>query len=351
MRAGGAALSLLTRSVALSSVSHRGIRTRSGVPLMSTATDVPEISDLEKFLFDLNGFLVLRGVLSPEEVAAANAAVDAKQGLLHSRDKPALRNTKAGSPLDAAGPRYDMGGMLAWEKPHCDTFRKMLAHPKLVPYITELCGVGYRLDHQPMVIAQERDSEGFSLHGGPISSDGRFNPELQYRSSGGQQWTSLLAVSFSLCDHNPGDGGFCIVRGSHKLTMPVPKEFATGEAAAFGEHVHQPTTKAGDVVLWSEATVHGATAWRGAHQRRIALYRFAPGNMGYGRGYLEVDPVALEGMTAQQRAVLEPPYANRLDRPLVTPQTVLEPDGPTALLTRNAEKRDFDAELFGTKYF
>ena len=96
-----AALSLLTRSVALS-VGHRGIRTRSGVPLMSTAADALKISDEEKFLFDLNGFLVLRGVLSPEEVAAANAAIDAKQGLLHARDKPALRNTKAGSPLDAA---------------------------------------------------------------------------------------------------------------------------------------------------------------------------------------------------------------------------------------------------------
>jgi ectoine hydroxylase-related dioxygenase (phytanoyl-CoA dioxygenase family) len=51
---------------------------------------------------------------------------------------------------------------------------------------------------------------------------------------------------------------------------------------AFREHICQPATKAGDVVLWSEATVHGATAWRGAHQRRIALYRFAPPNMGYG---------------------------------------------------------------------
>ena len=50
----------------------------------------------ERFLFDLNGFLVLRGILSPEEVAAANAAVDAKQSLMQARDTAALRNTKAG---------------------------------------------------------------------------------------------------------------------------------------------------------------------------------------------------------------------------------------------------------------
>lgn len=59
-----------------------------------------------------------------------------------------------GSPLDASGPRLDMGGMLFWEQPHCEVFRNMLCHPKLVPYITELCGMGYRLDHQPLLLAQ-----------------------------------------------------------------------------------------------------------------------------------------------------------------------------------------------------
>ena len=129
------------------------------------------ISAHERFLFDLNGFLVIRGVLSPAEVAAANAAIDAQSVNMVRRDAPALRNAQKDSPLDASGPRMDMGGMLAWPKPHCNPFRRLLAHPKLVPYITALCGKGYRLDHQPLVVAQGKDSEGFCLHGGPISGD------------------------------------------------------------------------------------------------------------------------------------------------------------------------------------
>ena len=88
------------------------------------------------------------------------------------------------------------------------------------------------MDHQPLLVAQEANSEGFSLHGGPISgggedaSAGRFNPELQYRFVNGEMWTSLLAASVQLCDHNPGDGGFCVVRGSHKLNLPVPSDLA-----------------------------------------------------------------------------------------------------------------------------
>jgi hypothetical protein len=39
----------------------------------------------------------------------------------------------------------------------------------------------YRLDHSPLVIRQQPGSEGFLLHGGPITPDGRMNPSLQVR--------------------------------------------------------------------------------------------------------------------------------------------------------------------------
>lgn len=38
--------------------------------------------------------------------------------------------------------------------------------------------------------------------------------------------------------------------------------------------------------------------------------------MGYGRGYLDIPPEAAEGMSPAQRAVVEPPYATRLERPV-----------------------------------
>jgi len=249
----------------------------------------------------------------------------------------------------------DMGGMLFWKKPHSDLFRSVLAHPRLIPYLNAFCGEGYRMDHQPLVIAQDGDSEGFSLHGGPVSGDdgvpfGRFNPELQYRCVGGDMWTSLLAVSVQLCDHGAGDGGFCVLRGSHKLNLPVPLDVANGASDVFSEHIHHPVTKAGDVVIWSEATVHGATPWRGTHQRRIALYRFSPANMGYGRGYLEIPPEKLEGFSPLQRAVLEPPYATRLERPLVS-SAVASSGEPPSKKQRSEAKKELDRKLFGTAYF
>jgi len=301
----------------------------------------------EKFFFDLNGFIIVRGALSAEEVAAANAAVDAHASEIKERVDPGVRNTRAGSPLagDGSSARRDLGGMLGWPKPDCDPFRALLAHPRLLPYLLELCGPGYRLDHLPLLISQNRGSEGFHLHGGPLTASGRFNPTLQYRCVNGEFYNSLLAMSVQLTDHNPGDGGFSIVRGSHKVNFPVPDAFTHGEIE--DEHLYQPVTKAGDVVFFSEATVHGARAWMADRERRIALYRFAPATVAYGRAYAPEWPAEmLEGLPPLQRAVLEPPYAQRLDRPVVSPG-----EEAPVYESRSAKKKDFDRQVFGTAYF
>ena len=250
----------LVRHALAASLSTIGPRSRT---LMSAAEPAAtRITARERFLFDLNGFLVVRGVFTPEEVAAANAAIDEHADGLQPRADAGLRNAKSGTPMSATGPRNDMGGMLWWPDKSADLFRNALVHPKLVPYYIELMGEGYRLDHQPLLVVQDGDSEGFSLHGGPVANNGTpsgaFNPDLMYRFSHGQMWTSLLAISVQLCDHSEGDGGFCIVRGSHKLNLPVPTEMATGVDEAFAEHVYQPQTRAGDVPTAADRTADRA---------------------------------------------------------------------------------------------
>ena len=58
--------------------------------------------------------------------------------------------------------------------------------------------------HQPLLVVQDSNSEGFQLHGGPVvnngTPNGAFSPELQYRCVNGQFWTSLLAISVQVRD-------------------------------------------------------------------------------------------------------------------------------------------------------
>ncbi|CAE8635309.1 unnamed protein product [Polarella glacialis] len=317
--------------------------------MASSAESAPALrmTDTEKFFFDLNGFLVIRGALSADEVAALNAAVDTHATDVKERTDPELRNTRAQTPLagDGKAGRRDLGGMLSWPKPHCKPFQELLAHPRLIPYLVELLGPGYRMDHLPLLISQLQGSEGFQLHGGPLTEDGRFNPNLQYRCVNGEFFNSLLAMSVQLTDHNAGDGGFCVVRGSHKMNFPVPEKFTHAEIEQ--EHLYQPVTRAGDIVFFSEATVHGAMPWNADHERRVALYRFAPATFAYGRSYAPAWPEEMmNDITAAQRAVLEPPYAVRLDRPLLRPGQE-EP----VYDSRSEKKKDFDKQVFGNKYF
>lgn len=115
----------------------------------------------------------------------------------------------------------------------------------------------------------------------------------------------------------------------------------------------QPETKAGDVILFSEGTVHGAAPWNMDYQRRLVLYRFAPSFIGYGRAYTNDAPPRwpasyYDGASEAEIAVMEPPYNVRLDRPLVTS------DGASVGLevkSRSEAKKEFDQRVFSTKYF
>lgn len=309
-----------------------------------------EMTEEERYLFDLNGFLIVRGVLSPEEVEDANRAIDRHADEMVERSDDELRNAKVGSRFFGKGPgRMDLGRSLEWGKKDSRVFKSILAHPRLVPIFHGILGKGYRMDHLPMILAQNMGSEGFQLHGGTVDcTSGLYNSHLAYHCHHGTIQSALLGCNVILRDHNAGDGGFCIVPGSHKSNFKMPKGMVDGEK--YEEYVLQPATKAGDVILFSEGTVHGAKSWTSAEQRRTALFRFTPATHVYGRSYFGHEgngwPTGMyENLTPAQRAVLEPPYANRLDRPNINE------DGTVEITTRNARKRQHDQDVFGTKYF
>jgi hypothetical protein len=125
-----------------------------------------EMTDDEKYLFDLNGYLIVRGVLTPEEVKVANGAIDNHAHEMVERSEGALRNAVEGTKFFGEGPgRKDLGRALEWGE-ESRVFQSILAHPRLVPVFHGILGKGYRMDHLPIVLAQNQGSEGFQLHGG-----------------------------------------------------------------------------------------------------------------------------------------------------------------------------------------
>jgi len=250
---------------------------------------------------------------------------------------------------ESSSGRLEHGDFLEWPPEDSRPFRRLLAHPNLVPRVDAFVGSGFRLDHLPLLLLQRRGVEGFDLHGGAIGASGTWNQELSYSFHGGRSRCSLLAVSVALTDVGPGQGGFVIAPGSHKSNLPPPSSILANESP---EMLTQPELAAGDAVIFSEATMHGALPWGGLGERRFALYRYGPAHHGYGRGYLQGwSEEMMDELTEEERAVLLPPYGNRLDRPTI--RVSRKGELTTRVQDPRAEdKKAFDQRIFGGKdYF
>lgn len=264
------------------------------------------MTEQERYLFDLRGFLVVEDLLSADDLAAANEALNRHRELIRPRPPEQSLSGNA-EPLRGDQGRLEITrNLLTLEKPWCEPFRRMLAHPGLAPYLTELIGPGFRLDHGPVLIGGVRGTEGHVLHGGGEPYD----PSQYYFYKNGRMYNGLTVVSWQLTDVHEGDGGFCCVPGSHKSNYRCPVEVKRYEA--WRDCVYAVPARAGSAILFTEALTHGTLPWKGAGPRRSILFKYSPGFQAWGAGY-PPSPELLEDLPPEARLVMERPY--RYQRP------------------------------------
>jgi ectoine hydroxylase-related dioxygenase (phytanoyl-CoA dioxygenase family) len=276
------------------------------------------VTEREKYLYDIQGYLVVPDFLTSEEVDRLNAAFDA------NRDKMTEdRNSNSGgSPALEGHKRGYFDGMLTWEKPWCEPFRDLLVHPKIIPNLDTLHGRGWRMDHSPFALFSNKGAEGLILHGPGHNYFGL----AAYHYKNGQMRTGMVVFQYQLADVNEGDGGFCCVPGSHKANFPLPEKTRLCEQDR--DLIRNIACKKGDLLIFDEATTHGTLPWRAEHERRSLLYRYSPHYLHYAGGYHQTSfPEWVNELTEAQRAVLEPPY--HYNRPKI------EPDGKTVTYSRS----------------
>jgi Phytanoyl-CoA dioxygenase (PhyH) len=273
------------------------------------------LTDRERYLFDLQGWLVVSGLLNGREIAALTEALDANVQRRRIEDGDRVE----GSTVLTGTPRRGFRGMLEWPHPWCDPFRYLIAHPKLVPYLNDLLGRGWHLDHSPEVFDYPLGTEGQVLHfGEPFVQDG-----IWYQARGGALRSGLVTVEFLLTDQPSGKGGFCAISGSHKANFRRPRGIDLGEQDTF--IVSNPGAEAGDVIVFTEAVAHGTLPWHNEHDRRVAIYRFGAKTTQYASGFHQVVmPAWANELTSTQLAAIEP--AHFYDRALIQPDgTITRP--------------------------
>lgn len=262
------------------------------------------MTEEERFLFDLRGYLVVEDVLGREDIAALDALIDEY-------------DLWSGSGPDGSWVRIHDNGQLTagrlhrWDEP----FRRLIAHPKVLPYLADLIGPQFRFD-DGYVLMMRAGSQSGTLHGGSVP----FFHDSYYRVVENRIHNGFFAVSFTLCDQPPGAGGFVCLPGSHKSNFRVPDHFQDiDEALPYLQHV---PLKAGSALLFTEALAHGTWRWTGELERRVIFVKYTPGNASWVSDYASADDVPEADWTAVERRLLEPPYVarGREFRPHIIPE-------------------------------
>ena len=261
------------------------------------------VSEEEKYFFDLRGYLIISGVLSPDEIDACNAAIDHFADQICTLETGSLSH--GSSALSGDSSRRQLSGMLGWPRPHRDPFRQLLVHPVVVSRLNTFSGKGFRLDHGPLLISTIKGTEGHWLHG----AGEPFSPAVSYHQQNDQIHCRGVTVAWQLTDCGAGDGGFAIVPGSHKSNEPTPSDVRSLEDNL--GLVVQPEVKAGDVLFFAETASHGALPWSADHQRRSVLYKYTSRGAARTVGKY-FTPESRHGewvnqLTAEQQAVLYGP--------------------------------------------
>ena len=147
----------------------------------------------QAYLFDLNGYIVVRNALAPDEVATLLAVANERK---RAGKEPRPELDKHGRPYQ--NDQY----ALHWHR----VYRDLIDHPVVSPILEQLCGPGFRLDHVN-VHARPGTFAGQTLHGGdnPGGGNGFFGFRNGYFQNG------LVSVTYELedTDINPAGGGFC----------------------------------------------------------------------------------------------------------------------------------------------
>lgn len=261
-------------------------------------------TDLERYLFDLNGYLVLRKALDTEHLRKLNEGIDALLPLEVGEWNGYVQGHNYGD---------DDGFNLQQIYEGGEPFERLIDHPSWIEHARQFVGGEGTFDwhHGPLFIDENfatlrGPGEAIGLHSGGHTGTKR----TQYRFHNGEFHCGQIDILMALTDIGPGDGSTMVIPGSHKANLDHPEferhrmyseeDSVDGVTGAIEVHL-----AAGDVLLFVDAISHGSARRVNEGLRRTIVFRYGPSWGNFRHGY-RPSPELLARLTPERRRIVQP---------------------------------------------
>ena len=264
-----------------------------------------QISKIDKYLFEHNGFIVKQKKLNKSKVKACNKIIDKLkklknlqwEGFVHGHNY----GGKEGLNLQQI---YEAG------KP----FENLIDHPSWINHMLEFVGGEGTFDHQhgPLFIdenfANVRGAgDAIGIHSGNHEGTQRGH----YRYENGKMHSGQVNVLVALTDIDKGDGGTVVIPASHKSNFKHPEfdqnKMLKGKVshAEFMTGAKEVYLKQGDALLFVDSLCHGSAKRTNKGERRVVIYRYGP-SWGFFRNPYRPSKQLLKNLNKFQRQIVMP---------------------------------------------
>lgn len=261
------------------------------------------VTDMDRYLFDLRGYLVLKNAVSREHVARLNEVIDRLPpmrpgdwyGYVHREKFEESRGIAYQQIYEAGAP-----------------FEELIDNPAWIDKVKEFIGGAGTFDYNNGELFIDENFVSVRGPGGAIGlHSGAHLPvkRTQYRFRNGSFMCGQINMLMALTDIGPGDGATMVIPGSHKANFEHPefKRAQIGEGASVDnvEGAIEVHMEAGDAILFVDAISHGSARRVNEGDRRICVYRYGPAWGTFRFGYWP-SPELLNRLTPTRRKIVLP---------------------------------------------
>jgi hypothetical protein len=245
-----------------------------------------QMTDEQKYLFDLQGYIVLKNVVSPETVADVNQKLDA----LEATEEGAL-------PLGVTHgkPRCEKELYLANVVEADPLFHQFIDDEATIPIIKEVSLGLYRLNHTYAIYRWGGGYTYMHMNNRPM------HPKCTYHCQNDEIFSLCTKVVYPMLNHLPEDGCFAAIPGSHKANFKRPY----GNHPAENPPLIPVDAAPGDAVIFTEALTHGSLVNTSKRRRRTIYYCYSVGYMpDWSKFGLNFTPGFLDTLSPRQREIV-----------------------------------------------